>query len=209
MPGKQETYNSRAPLCSVRSSLSAGCASDWWHVISVSPALRLLVLWTGAPHMVPISCTGRRVRNRCIHGCKWSQKYVFLSIFGLLYNYKFFSHFANLSLFFFFFNYYLKGDLRGISSLSLSHCASVPCRRGEVVSAVWARERQIITLWETGDTAIVLSVCVPVCMCLCESRRILSNLLLVLKWYYLSLFPYQKWVFSRSLSVWDDVFKAV
>lgn len=110
---------------------------------------------------------------------------------------------------FLFFLFYLKGDLRGISSLSLSHCASVPCRRGEVVSAVWARERQIITLWETGDTAIVLSVCVPVCVCLCESRRILSNLLLVLKWYYLSLFPYQKLVFSRSLSVWDDVFKAV
>lgn len=59
---------------------------------------------------------------------------------------SFFSHFANLSLFFFLFFFYLKGDLRGISSLSLSHCASVPCRRGEVVSPVWARERQIITL---------------------------------------------------------------
>lgn len=88
------------------------------------------------------------------------------SMFSCLYlgcfTMTFFSSLHNLSLFYFIF---FTGDLRGISSLSLSRCAPVPCRRGEVVSAVCARERQIITLWETGGAAIVLSVCMCVFVC--------------------------------------------
>lgn len=164
MPGKQETYNSRAPLCSVRSSLSAGCASDWWHVISVSPALRLLVLWTGAPHMVPISCTGRRVRNRCIHGCKWSQKYVFLSIFGLLYNYKFFSHFANLSLFFFFFLLFKGGPQRYFQSVFISLCFCSMSQRGSGFCSVGQGETDNYAVRDGRHCYCTICVCLRVCV---------------------------------------------
>lgn len=50
-------------------------------------------------------------------------------------------------------------DPQGISSLSLSALCFCPLWQGEMVSVVWAQDRQIITLSEMGDSVIVQSLC--------------------------------------------------
>lgn len=49
-------------------------------------------------------------------------------------------------------------DPQGISSLSLSTLCFCPLWQGEMVSVVWAQDRQIITLSEMGDSVIVQSL---------------------------------------------------
>lgn len=135
----------------------------------------------------PFPYSGLRVQNRCIDGCKWSQKYVFFCLYLGCFTITFFRH--NLSLFFYYYFCFFQKETSEVFPVFISVCFCSMSQRGSGFCSVGQRatDNNAVRDRRHCHCTICAHVCVRV-----QADTVLSNLLLVLKWYYLSLFLYQK-----------------